>query len=168
MFGAVPNDRFPFAESNPVRPVNWLAERVRHYFDLHPGIAREKFLLEALRREIDFCEQQDVEHEAGRARRACEGTQPAVRRSAPAQAHEDIRLHAWLSERLAVLHYERHGLWPKLRRLLFDNRLGHWLGLQPQPAWDGAKAMVAPVKGGPGRRHGFAAPLYPWGERCYL
>jgi hypothetical protein len=34
-----------------------------------------------------------------------------------------------LSERLAVLHYERHGLWPKLRRLLLGNRLIQWLGL---------------------------------------
>jgi hypothetical protein len=143
MFGAIPNDRFPFAESNPVRPVNRLAQRVCHYFDLHPEIAREKFLLEALRREIDFREQQDVEHEAGRARRAGEGTnrRTAVRLQLSA---EDIRLHAWLSERLAVLYYERHGLWPKLRRLLFDNRLGRWLGLQPQPAWDGRKQWWIP------------------------
>jgi hypothetical protein len=42
---------------------------------------------------------------------------------------EDVRIHAWLSRRLAVLHYERHGLWPKLRRLLFGNRLARWLGL---------------------------------------
>jgi hypothetical protein len=40
---------------------------------------------------------------------------------------EDIRLHTWLFERLAAVHYERHGLWPRLRRLLFDNRLVRWL-----------------------------------------
>ena len=44
---------------------------------------------------------------------------------------KDIRIHAWLSERLAVLQHERHGLWPKLRRFLFGNRLARWLGLQP-------------------------------------
>jgi len=36
----------------------------------------------------------------------------------------------WLFERLELLHYERHGLWPRLRRLLFGNPLGRWLGLQ--------------------------------------
>jgi hypothetical protein len=30
---------------------------------------------------------------------------------------EDVRVHARLTERLAVLHHERYGLWPKLRRL---------------------------------------------------
>jgi hypothetical protein len=31
---------------------------------------------------------------------------------------EDVRIHAWLSERLAALHYERHGLWPRVNWLL--------------------------------------------------
>jgi len=31
---------------------------------------------------------------------------------------EDLRIHAYVSERLAVLHRERHGLWSKIRRLL--------------------------------------------------
>ncbi len=35
---------------------------------------------------------------------------------------EDVRVQAWLTERLAVLHYERHGLWPRLRRLFGGNR----------------------------------------------
>jgi hypothetical protein len=39
----------------------------------------------------------------------------------------DIRLHAWLSERLALLHRERHGLWSALRRFLFGNRFARWL-----------------------------------------
>jgi hypothetical protein len=30
---------------------------------------------------------------------------------------EDLRIHAWLNERLAVVHYERHGLWPRANRL---------------------------------------------------
>src|SRR5262245_49281724 len=34
---------------------------------------------------------------------------------------EDIRIHAWLSDRLAELHYQRYGLWPRLRRLLFGH-----------------------------------------------
>jgi hypothetical protein len=31
---------------------------------------------------------------------------------------EDMRIHAWLNERLAALDYERHGLWPRANRLL--------------------------------------------------
>ena len=31
---------------------------------------------------------------------------------------EDIRIHAWINERLALLHYERYGLWPRANRLL--------------------------------------------------
>jgi hypothetical protein len=46
---------------------------------------------------------------------------------------EDIRVHAWLSQRLAVLHHERHGLWPKLRRFLCGNRLVRWLGFRTKP-----------------------------------
>jgi hypothetical protein len=30
---------------------------------------------------------------------------------------EDLRIHAWLNERLALLLYERHGLWPRANRL---------------------------------------------------
>jgi hypothetical protein len=31
---------------------------------------------------------------------------------------EDIRIHAWLTERLAALDRERHGLWPRILRFL--------------------------------------------------
>ncbi len=30
----------------------------------------------------------------------------------------DTHIHAWLMERVAALDYERHGLWPKAKRLL--------------------------------------------------
>jgi hypothetical protein len=36
----------------------------------------------------------------------------------PALTEEDVRLHAWLNERLAALHHERHGFWPRVHRLL--------------------------------------------------
>jgi len=35
----------------------------------------------------------------------------------------DVRVHAWLTDRMRLLGHERHGLWAKLRRLLFDNPL---------------------------------------------
>ena len=52
-FSANPNDRIPSDGSDPVPPVNRLVERVRHHFDRRPELAREKFLLEAVPREID-------------------------------------------------------------------------------------------------------------------
>jgi len=103
MVAANSNDRIPFVGSNHVPPVNRLAERVRHYFDQYPEVAREEFVLESRR----------------------EGTRTAR----PPLSAEDIRIHAWLIERLAIVHYERHGLWPKLRRFLFGNCLVRWLGL---------------------------------------
>ncbi len=141
MVAANPNDRIPSDGSNPVPPVNRLAERVRHY------LAREKFLLEAVRREIDFREQRETENGAGPARREGEGTNRWSTARPPLSA-EDIRLHAWLTERLAVLHYERYGLWPKLRRFLFGNRLVRWLGLQPQRTGDERNRWRTPVKEG--------------------
>ena len=138
MVAAIPNDRFPSAGSNLVPPVIRLAERVRHYFDQHPELVRETFLLDAVRREIDFRAQRETENGSGPAQQEGEGTNRWFTAQTPLTA-EDIRLHAWLTERLAVLHYERHGLWPKLQRFLFGNRLGRWLGLQPQRTTDGRK-----------------------------
>jgi hypothetical protein len=40
----------------------------------------------------------------------------------PPLSAEDLRTHAWINERLAVLDRERHGLWAKVRRFLFGNR----------------------------------------------
>ena len=46
----------------------------------------------------------------------------------PLLTAEDLRIHAWINERLAALHREPHGLWAKVRRFLLGNRP---LGLQP-------------------------------------
>jgi hypothetical protein len=137
MAAANRNVRFPAAGFNPRPPIEPLAEHVRHYFDRHPEVSREEFLLGALRKEIHFREQRETDNAAGLARWEGEGMntplwrgrETALRRRRLPSA-EDIRLHAWLAERLAVLHHERHGLWPKLRRLVFENRLVRWLSLQ--------------------------------------
>jgi hypothetical protein len=123
MAAANPNDRVPSAKSNPGRPANRLAERVHQYFDRHPEASRKEFLLDAVRREIHFREQRDTGHGAGLARR---GSQGASRWSTarPQLSAEDIRIHVWLIERLAVLHDERHRRWLKLPRFLFGNRQG--------------------------------------------
>ncbi|MGO9109416.1 MAG: hypothetical protein ACLP9L_09295 [Thermoguttaceae bacterium] len=124
------DNRIPSARSNPVPPANRLAERVRHYFDQHPEAAREEFLLHALRMEMLFREQRETRNGAGTVHREGEWTN---RRSTarPAKSEEDVENQAWLAERLAVIHHERHGLWPKLRTFLFGNLLGWLLGLRP-------------------------------------
>ncbi len=94
-----PNNRIPFQRCNSVPPVSRVAEPFRDCLYEHPEVSRNKFALEAVR-------------------------WSAAR---PPLSDEDIRIHAWLSERLALVRYERHGLWPRVRRLLFDNRLMHWL-----------------------------------------
>jgi hypothetical protein len=127
MVAANPNPHFPSGESNRVPPLNRLAERVRHYFDRHPEVSREELLVDAVRREIQFREERETGNESGPARR--EGEWKSWRSIArPLLTAEDIRVHALLARRLAILNYERHGLWPKLRRVLFCNRLVRWLG----------------------------------------
>jgi len=43
----------------------------------------------------------------------------------PPLSTEDLRIHAWINERLAVLHQERNSLWAKVRRLLLgDSPIG--------------------------------------------
>jgi hypothetical protein len=115
MVAANPNDRVLSLGSNPTPPVNRLAQRLLRYLDQHPEVSREEFLHEAVRREIDRREGQ------GATRR------PTTRTPLTA---EDIRIHAWLSDRLEMLHYERYSLWPRLRRFLLGNPLARWLGLQ--------------------------------------
>ncbi|HVS38266.1 MAG TPA: hypothetical protein VMS17_22100 [Gemmataceae bacterium] len=108
MAGANSNNRIPPDGPDRVPPVNGLAEC-------------ENFLLEVARRAIDFREQRGTENGAEPARRHGEG--PNRRPIAwPPLSAEDVRLHAWLTERQAVVHYERYGLWPRLRRYLWGNR----------------------------------------------
>jgi len=125
------NNRVPPDGFNALPPANRLAARVRYYFDQHPGVSRQEFLLEAVQRQMHFHERTETEQGTGLAR----WQRRAITRwstARPPLSAEDIRLHAWLSERLAVLHRERYGLLPKLRRLLFGNRLARWLGAAGQ------------------------------------
>jgi len=99
---------------------NRLAERVRHYFDEHPEVARDEFLIDAVRRELNFREQGKTRNVVGTVRRDGEGIDRRITIRPPSD--DEIRSGAVLLERLAILHYERHGLWPRLRRFLFGNR----------------------------------------------
>jgi hypothetical protein len=40
----------------------------------------------------------------------------------PPPTGEDLRIHAWINQRLAVLHRERNSWWAKLYRSLLGNR----------------------------------------------
>jgi hypothetical protein len=113
--------RFPSALPNST-PIDRAAESARRCVDQPPTVSREEFWLETIRREIHFREQRATGSGAGPARREGKGAGkwPTAR---PRLTAEDIRVHAWLAERLAVLHHERYGLWPKLRRFFFGSRL---------------------------------------------
>jgi hypothetical protein len=67
-----------------------LADRLRRYFDQHSTMSRDDFLIGALQHEID-------------------ARQPLT--------IDDVRIHAWLVERQAVLDRERSGWQAKAKRL---------------------------------------------------
>jgi hypothetical protein len=92
-----------------------LVGRVSDFFNQHPSVEREEFLLDAVRREIDFLE---------RAENSPAGNTRAGRRNAGKWTTayrplnpEDLRTGAEVAQRVAALHYERYGLWPKIRRM---------------------------------------------------
>lgn len=114
-------NRVPSTGSNPPVPGSQLAMRVRHYFDQHPEVAREEFLLDAVRREILFREQKKTTSGTRSVRPEGDGASPRPA-TWPTLSNEDIRIHARLAEHVAAVHHERHGLWPKIRRFFFSNR----------------------------------------------
>jgi hypothetical protein len=108
MAAADSNDRLLPVRSTPRPPLTGLAARFRQFFDQHSEASRQERLPDAYRRDLNA--------------RALDRWSPR-----PPLTEEDIRLHAWLAERLAVVNYEKHGLWPRLRRFLLGNRLVRWL-----------------------------------------
>jgi hypothetical protein len=108
------NQSYPFVPTSSYRVprAHLLAERLRRYFDRHPEVSREAFLLDAVQKEIDSRERQ--------VKRAASGQGAGRRIKLTA---EDIRIHNRLNERLAALHRHRHGLWSKLRRFVFGTLL---------------------------------------------
>jgi len=85
-----------------------LADRLRRYFDRHPEVSREQFLLAALRDEIDA-------REAATPWYAWPLERPRVR-------EEDVRMHAWLTERLELVNRERYGFWATVRQFFLGGR----------------------------------------------
>lgn len=85
-----------------------LANRLRGYFDRHPEISHERFLLEAIRHEIDA--------------REPDARWYATARQLPRVSEADARWHAWLNERLTVVNRRRNGFWAKVRRFFLGGR----------------------------------------------
>jgi hypothetical protein len=79
-----------------------LTERVHHYFDRHPELSREEFVLKAVQHELDTVER---EENYGMRRSPSSPSFPTA---------QDIRIHAWLNGRLMKLHRERSSLWARL------------------------------------------------------
>jgi hypothetical protein len=88
---------FSSGGSTPV-PINRLGEHFRHSFSEPFEGAKA---LHTPRR--------------GRMRAGWMRARPGHR---PPLTEEDVRIHAWLWERLVAVNYERHGLWPRVNRLL--------------------------------------------------
>jgi hypothetical protein len=118
MVAVTPKSQVASAGSRFTSQVNRLAGRVRDFFAQHPNVQREEFLLDAVRREIDFlerAEQKPVAAGVGAGREKAGHWPMAHRPLRP----EDVRAGAELAQRVAVLHYEKYGLWPRLRRRIF-------------------------------------------------
>lgn len=107
------------AASSPTRPAKPLVKRIHQYFVQHPEVSREEFLSHAVRSEILFREHAETTHRPGAVGRASD--KPKLRPVVRPPSEEDIRLSGLLAQRLAALHYERYGLWPKFRRFLSRN-----------------------------------------------
>jgi hypothetical protein len=94
--------------------------------ELAPNVFQRELLLETLRRKIYFRDQKELAEGPETTPRGQGRSRWSIIPQPPTD--EDVRTHAWLAERLAVLHYERNGLGPRLRRFLLDNCLVRWLG----------------------------------------
>ena len=117
---------FRTSSSDPGSSGNYPTEPVRWYLEL----SRKTFWLDAARRDSSSRTRNGTENGPWQDRLDGQQTLPwSVHR--PSLSEEDIRIHAWLSERLAKLHYERYGLWPGLRRFLFGYLLSasSWIEL---------------------------------------
>jgi hypothetical protein len=119
------NHRLSSASFKRLPPSNRLAQRVQSYFARHPEASQEDFLQDAVGKEIDFRDQLDQRVGPWFGHRQALGTNDWF--APPAPTAEDIRMHAWIDERLAQLHRERYGVWSRVRRFLFGNRLFRWL-----------------------------------------
>jgi len=109
---------FQRAALNPVPPAHRLKERLLNYFDQHPQVSREGFLLAAIHKEMEFRAADTIlrtwpenarPHDRGPRRWDHVGWP---------QTAEDTHIHVWLAERLVSVDRQRHSWREKLRRIL--------------------------------------------------
>jgi hypothetical protein len=79
---------------------NELSDHVDRYFREHPDVSREAFLLHALGRELADRERQEQPN------RGATFNDP----------EENEQQSAEIAMRLAAMNYQRHGVWPRVRR----------------------------------------------------
>jgi hypothetical protein len=119
MVAANPNGHLPSTASQTLALHKRLGERLRRYFDKHPEVSHEEFVIEALRKELLDREQAELRLD-GRSVRGRFSAHPAL-------SAEDIAIHVRLNQRLAKLHHARDGLLRRFGRFLRSTRLGRWL-----------------------------------------
>lgn len=96
-------------------------ETLRQYFVQHPEVEPREFVLQAVENEIVSREGQE-----SKRRRFARANRP-WRDAAERPTAEDVRIHAWLQNRLMRLHQERSGLRAKMHRFFTGNRVVRWL-----------------------------------------
>jgi hypothetical protein len=101
--------------------VNRFTALDRHRFGRRRDLAHANLLPQSEWSETDLGEQKKTDDGAGPARPMDDEVNRELTDPYPVSA-EEIRLHAWLMERLMLLHHERYGWWPRIRRFLFDSR----------------------------------------------
>ena len=98
----------------PIRQVdpNELGQQVEHYFHIHPEVARSAFLLDAVRHELAVREQADRQ-----------SNEVVFDETHLRESVDNVDRSARLASRVAELNYQRHGVWPRLRRFFTHARL---------------------------------------------
>jgi hypothetical protein len=93
-----------------------LRDRLQSYFDCHPEVSPQDFLRQAVRRELGERERIDGAMDSTFARTVQSPSGPRFR--APVITEEDVRIHAWLNQRLLLMTRQRQSVWGKARRFL--------------------------------------------------
>src|SRR5688572_22923475 len=116
------NHWFQRATLNPAPPARRLQERLLDYFDQHPEVSREDFLLRAIQKEINV-RSPDVDRSSPvnarpqrpRSIRPDNGRRPAA---------QDTHIHSWLADRVALVNRRRHSWRETVRRILLKSFFG--------------------------------------------
>jgi hypothetical protein len=90
--------------------VRELGERIERYFHLHPDVSRAEFIFEAVRHELSLREQRKY------------AAQDAVHAEFHADSDNLDEQCAAVAVRLTDLQYQRHGIWPRMKRFFLHQQ----------------------------------------------